>query len=315
MDKFLTEDQRLPERFPKSDYIELGTDGWLSPQGGYYKVGTTEHDESAEYIIKNSDEVKLLEERVISNVGQRMRYDEKPYREKLKKLGFILIRGETLRSEEAANYTPQQLRAMSKVGIKIVSAFDGSIEYHPDKILQRMSEVSTNLQDDPIMMKYIQADLNSHRDLPWFQEIRTRTLEDIREFSRNPFKTVIHIDESVDPETEDIVSSRILEVLSKGFTDELKIRIGRSEYTFRMVGLNGAKLIIQREKYTHDLLGGFRHINNFINMFVTDDLALKEKLLKLIEGDSNLYKTTPKITLGNQKGYFAGIVTDLITYS
>lgn len=309
MDKITEGEQNQQEKFPRSEKIEAGSDGWLSPKGDYYKVGTTEHDESAEYIIKNSVEVKSLEQKVIDSVGQRKSYDERPYREKLRQLGFVLIRGEILRSEDAPNYTVAQLDAISRVGIKTVSAFDGSVEYHSDRILEKIREIIANLQNGPIV-KYIQTDIDRHKDLPWIQKIRAKTLDDIREFSRNPFNTQIHIEEPFNPETHDIISSRILDLLSVGYTDEVTIELPRLDYTFRVAGLNGEKLLLQRVRYTHD---EFLRTENRISILVVDDLSLKKKFAKLLEKDSKSQGALSKIKFVNQDGYFAEILTGLIS--
>ncbi len=310
MDKLLTENQKPPEKFPKIDQIEFGSDGWLSPGGDYYKVETTQHDESAKYIVKNSDEVKDLEGKMIDNVGQRMSYAGKPYREKLKQLGYILIRGEILRTEEEVNYTPEQLGAISKAGIKIVSAFDGSVEYNPKKILDRVQEVIEKLRNDH-EVKSIQFGLDKGGYLPWMQRARAETIEDIGKLSHNPFKTVVHVDEFYKPEIYDKVPDRIFDILSTDYADEMRITVTRSEFTLRLVDLSGEKLLIQREKYTHDGLGGFLYIENSISMFVIDNLSFGKKLSKLL----GVKRSNPKIEFENKNGYFAEIVTNLVSKS
>lgn len=318
MDKFVEEDDKDKERFPKKDHIEIDSDGWLSPKGNYYKVKPDEHDESATYLTTNSDEVKTLVKQTLETWDYH-RYQDLNAREKLAKLGFILIRGEILRSEDATNFTPEQLEKITGAGIRIVSAFDGSVEYPTETILQKITSIADGIEkaDVVVNLKSHLNDLESGKvNRAYDDQFREKTMNDIKRFVRSSLKTTINDNEFWDSKGKehDILSAGIFDYLSQGFSDEMEMDLGRSTYKFRVVDFGSCKLLVQREEYFHDGLSGGMSgdTNNYISMSVVDENSIRQKLSKLIDNRGSLYKDTPRIKTGSG-GYFSEIVTDIST--
>lgn len=314
MDKIIRETLPGEERFSKSDHIELGSDGWLSPKGDYYKVRTTEHDESADYLVIHSKEVKELEKAK----PRSWNYDDLDPREKLRELGYVLIRGEILRSEDVANYTPVQLEKINQAGIRVVSVFEGSLEYPTAEILKKIISIAQDLPKAGVVVQ-LQSDLNGlkagRRERVYEDQFREETMRNINDFVRSPLETVITDNQFYNPKTHEVLSTGIYDCLSRGYSDEMEMTAGRSVYRFRVVGLRNCKLLIQREEYIHDGVGAGMSgdVNNYISMSVVDNRSLKEKLSELISSRNKLFKDSPKLEFKRKDGYFAGIITDIVT--
>jgi hypothetical protein len=313
MDINIQETSTREERFPKSDHIELGSDGWLTPKGDYYKVGTTEHDESADYFVKHSKEVKKMEE----SKPRPWNYSDLNSREKLKELGYVLIRGEILRSDDVANYTPVQLEKINQAEIKVVSVFDGSMEYPTEEILEKITSIAQGLPKIEVVLQ-LQSNLSDlelgKSERTYEDQFREQTMRNINDFMQFPLKTAITDCQFYNPETHEVLSTGIFDYLSRGYSDEMKINSDRSFYSFRVVDLENCKLLIQRIEYFHDGVGGGMSgdINNYISMSVVDNRSLKEELSKLIS-HSNKYHESSKIEFKKKDGYFAEIMSDVIT--
>lgn len=315
MDK-ITETNQVPQdRFPPSEKIELGSDGWLSPKGNFYQCGTTEHDESAEYLIENSAEAKLLEQQVIDSAGERKSYDERPDREKLKYLHWVLIRGSVLRSDDALNYTPEQLKKISDAGIKIVSAHGGSKEYSSQELIEKLNSIKTKLEGSSVIREV-------ERQLPKLSSLRKHTIEDIHAFINDPLHESIFIGEFGDyflnyqEGGHEVLPAEVFNILSSGFSEEMTINIGRYIRRFRATNLeDGEKLIVERQEYHHG--GQSREtaadIENTISMFVADAYTIRNKFERLIYGGVSDDEKTPKIKLSKPDGYFADIVKGIMT--
>lgn len=316
MDRIDKESGLKTEKFVRSEKIEPGSDGWLSPRGDYYKVGTTEHDESADYLIGNSQEVKEEERIRFAHAWDKKDYDEKNNREKLKQLGWILVRGDILRSEDALNFTASQLKAISEAGIKVVSAFDGSTEYSSDEVQSIVKKVQTNLDQSKVIQQ-LYEDIEKG-DSPWFSSIREETAVRLANFKEDPFHTTIYTAEVYDwhhPKEHEVLPMEILDILSKGSSEEMKMFLGRSEYTFRVIDLKtGGKIWVEREEYFHDGLSGGStgDYNNYISMFVVDDVLMRKRIADLIESKAGIYKRPPEITSQIKGGYFEKFFSGII---
>ena len=317
MDKISNEVQH-PERFPKSDHIELGSDGWLSPNGDYYKVGQTEHVESARYLLANSKDVQNLVRSRYENEFDRMDFDKKtPNPEKLKLLGFVLIRGPILRSDDALNFTPEQLDQITKAGIKVVSAYEGSKEFSSKELIEKLNEIKSRLQSSKIINR-VRKSLTGEPG----EGFRRKYIDEIENFIKDPLHKSINVDQfwnyflGYQENGHEILPTEIFNILSHGFSEEMVVKIGRYIRKFRVVNLQGnEKLIIERDEYRHrgDSRDNSADILNYINMFVADPHTIARKFERLIYGGVSEDEKTPKIDLSNPDGYFADIVRKLMT--
>lgn len=315
MDKIISEGQTKSEIFPKTDRIELGSDGWLSPKGDYYKVGTTEHNKSAEYLLKNSSEVTELKK----DVESLWRYNELDPREKLKTLGFVLIRGPVLRSEDATNFTPNQLTKITESGIKVISALEDGVEYPAKEILKKVEMIAKGLPKTEVVID-LQQDISNLKSGKRAQEyddkFKETTLQNIEKFVESPLKTQIHDYRFGNIKKEyELFANGVFDYLSSGFTSEMEMDLGRSIYRYRAINLGNCKLLVQWEEYFHDgwSRGYQGDVNHHISMVVVDDRSIRTKLSKLIKDRSKLYDDIPKVTVKKDDGYFSDVMTDIIS--
>lgn len=282
------------EKFVRSEKIASGSDGWLSPKGNYYKVGTTQHDESADFLVKNTTEVKDEEKRRFRHSFLREDYDIKSSRFKLEELGWVLIRGNVLHSNDALNYSTKQLRLINEAGIKIVSAFDGSKAYSSAHTLEFIAKVSNEISAGKMVAEARKIVASRGEE---YSDFEAGTLRDIDSFEKDIFHNEIHT-ESVNPD-EDVLSSRhgkdslpaeIFDTLSDGFSEEMFVNNGRYSYCFRLLDIGDKeKLIVQARIYHHDGLSGGMHgaVENWISVFVVDEFTLLDKIQKLISKGSD----------------------------
>jgi len=299
------------EKFERSEKIVPGSDGWLSPRGNYYEAKPDEHDEAAIYLVTNSSEVKDEEMKRFRHSYDREDYDVKNDREKLKQLGWILVRGDILRSEDALNFTTLQLRSISEAGIKVISAFDGSIEYSSDEVQQVLDRINTGFAKSKIIQQ-VKDDLERGELSLWFKSTRERTIQGIEDFKGKPFGRSIPTDELYKEESE-VLPSEIFNIMSDGSFEEMKMDLGRTEFTFRVIGLKtNAKIWVEREKYSHDGLSGgmMGDYNNYISMYVVDEVLMKGRLKNLIEHRG--FGQPPKIKFGTEDGYFRKFFVDVL---
>ena len=318
MDKLSTEDKRLPERFYKSDHIELGSDGWLSPEGDFYECGTTEHNEAASFLVSNCNEVRSGENDTFRKSYWRedVGYDEKPDREKLKYLHWVLIRGPVLYSDDALNYTPDQLEKILNAGIKIVSVYEGSKEYSSQELIEKLDSIKTRLQESPVIKEV-------ERQLPKLSPFRRDTIGDIHAFLNDPLHKSIFIGEfgnyflDYQKGGHEVLPTELFDILSSGFSEEMTVNIGRYIKRYRVTNLeDGEKLIVGREEYHHggqSRDAGAADIENSIAMFVVDPHSIRDKFERLIYGGVSEDEKTPKIELSKSDGYFANIVKRIMT--
>lgn len=318
MDKIIEVSQNQPEKFPRLEKIELGSDGWLSPKGDYYKVGTTAHDESATFLVTSSDEVKREEKETFRIFpADKQEYDQRPNREKLIQLGWILIRGTILRSEDALNYTPEQLKKISDAGIKVVSAYEGSQEYSSKELIEKLNAIKDKLQRSQIINQ-VKNSLKGEAG----ESFKKRILDDMNDFVEDPLHKSIEVDEFPDyfikyqKGGHEVLPSEIFNILSSGFSEEMVVSIGRYIRRYRVINLQGNKrLIVERSEYRHG--GQSRDTNadieNNISMFVVEPHTILSKFERLILGGVAGDEKIPKFKLSKPDGYFAGIVERLVT--
>lgn len=310
MDKTIEKNQTgHQERFPGSEKIKPESDGWLSPAGTYYQVGVTEHDESAKFLITYSSEVKTGEKKKFSYPFQRVDYDNKNNREKLRDLGWILIRGHVLRSEDALNFTIAQLKAISEAGIAVISAFDGSTEYSSNEVQGIVKKIKTSFAESKVIQK-IRNDLDEGRLSSRLTPFRQETIRGIEQFNRDPFRTTIYITEVFNykkPNEHEVLPMEIFNLMSKGYSEEVKIFTDRFDYTYRVIDLEtGGKIWVERSKYSHDGLSGgmVGDFNNYISIYVVDDVLMREKLSKLFGSESKTPLNPNQISFQKKGGYF-----------
>lgn len=92
------ETSNIPERKPReklfepSDTIDPGTDGWISPDGKYYRCSPDEHDEAAKFIRENDLYVGNAEERGVLIEHDRNRLEFSSARSLLEFHDYILVR-------------------------------------------------------------------------------------------------------------------------------------------------------------------------------------------------------------------------------
>jgi len=318
MDKFISEGQVKSERFPKTDHIELGSDGWLSPRGDYYKVLPNQHDESSVFLLQNSIEVQNLVSQKYDPGYERYNFKQKKdNREKLQELGFILIRGPILNTRDALNFTPQQLEAITKSGIRIVSAYDASKEYSSSDLLQKIEKINDMLFKSEILQEVKE---NSERD-GFLPSKRKGTMRNLADFQNDPLHTEINTEELFgvfivrQEGGEDVLPRELFDILSSDYSDEMEIDIYRDTLYFRVVDLDkGEKLWICWDKHHHqESIPMKGDLENNISMLVVDPHSVLEVLNKYIAKADDPSKHTPKIETKNKTGYFAGIVERLIT--
>lgn len=315
MDKLFSEDRRPPEKFPKSDHIDPGSDGWLSPKGDYYKVNSTEHDESSTYLVANSSEVQNEVKRRSGYpyFSLTVDYRSMPDRMKLKELGWVLIRGNVLYSDEASNYTPSQLKSITEAGIQIINAFDGSQEYSSDKTLKWANEAIKKLDEVP-KIDEIKKIVAEHSNDPYSFE--AETLTSMEDFRKDPFHTEIHTesvssDDDVFSENigEGSLPAEIFNKLSEDYSDEMIVFNGRHSYCFRLLDIGDKqKLMAQARIYNHDGLSSDIHgaVENWISVYVIDEFTLPDKIQRIISHGTKDY---PKhgVTMSKENGYFTNL--------
>jgi hypothetical protein len=144
--------------FEPRDEIIKGEDGWLSPNGTFYPCDSTEHDESAKYLLsEKSPEHKFVSQR--ENLCYDF-YPSDPDRLKLLKSGYILVRGSIFPSDKFANITTNQLEVLKKAGITIVDPIDNS-ECDPSLVLENIEALRNKISlfKDSDAYKITKADL------------------------------------------------------------------------------------------------------------------------------------------------------------
>lgn len=304
MDKFQETGQKQPEKFPRSERIELGSDGWLTPYGDFYKCSSKEHNVVADFLV-NSTEFNT-----IKNEKQIEFESEDSGRKQIEKLGYVLIRDNTWHSIDDVSLTSEQLSKMGKARTVVIRAFDGSKEY---------SQISLNMADE---IKNSSSYLKAKEKLKtWgedFAHWEKGTIADVDKFAKDPLKVEIHTesvifeeDEIAEKQGEKSLPVEIFDILSQGYYEEMKVFNGRYKYTFRVVDIGGGeKLMIQRVKYNHDQLSAGEHgaVENWINLFVVNNKTIAKAIEKKIQQKGTTDIGEHKVVLQDMYGYFAGLL-------
>ena len=304
MDKLQGTDQKQPEKFLVSDRISKVGDGWLTPNGDFYKCSSKEHDIVADYLVKST------EFNTIKNEKQIEFEDEDSGRKQIEELGYVLLRDNTWHSIDGISLTSEQLSKMGKARTVIIRAFDGSKEY---------SQISLNIADEiKKSPTYLKAEENLKTWGEGFAHWEKGTIADVEKFANDPFKTEIHTesvifdeDEIAEKQGEKSLPVEIFDILSQGYYEEMKAFNGRYKYTFRVVDIgNGEKMMIQKVKYNHDGLSGGEHgaVENWINLFVVDDKTIAKAIEKKIQQKGTTDIGERKVVLQDMYGYFAGLL-------
>ena len=276
MDKVIEEAQRS-EKFPKSEKIEQGSDGWLSPEGNYYKVGTTQHDESASFLVSNSFEVQDGERRRFRHSYDREDYDVKNDREKLKELGWILINGSIFRTDNALNYTTNQLTKLSEAGIPVIGVYDGSKEFSSEETLEWVNKTAVSVSDfigkqELIVPSWIEGSRKINLDEYW-SEINGRGYNTLEDFKRDPFHTKFG-------DFGSVRFNNVRDVITKGYKDEIVFDRGMETYTLRLLQLpSGERICVEHTYHHHDRDSGNE---DNMNVYVVDNFTFKDKIKKYL---------------------------------
>jgi hypothetical protein len=281
MDKVLNEGQ-LPERFSKSDRIQKGSDGWLSPSGDFYKANSDEHKELADWIVKNNLAAKPTKRfgRLKSNLEsqQQSGLSEREY---LFSKGWVLINGPVFHTGSALNYTTSQLEKLSEVGIPIVGAYDGSREFSSRETLDWVKKAVSGISDFVERQKIqvlVFSPSNGYEpkevsQTKFWEDIKNRGYSTLKDFEKDPFNTVFK-------DFGMLSFTGIRDVLTKGYQDEMVFDEGQETYMFRLVRLNsGERVCVEYTFHHHDRDSGNEER---MNAYVVDNFTFGQKINKYI---------------------------------
>jgi hypothetical protein len=280
MDKVSNEEQHQ-ERFPKSDHILLGSDGWLSPSGAFYKASKDQHKEAADWIVSNNlSEIRSNPRRPKSDT-QYLEESRLPSPEFLHEKRWILINGPIFHTDDALNYTTRQLELLSEAGIPIVGAYDGSKEFSSKETLEWVNKVVKNisnyLETQEIRVLEFSPE-GGYEPIPvnqrkLWENIKDRGYSTLEDFKKDPFHTTF-ADFSL------MSFPEIRDVLSQGYQDEIVFDQGQESYTIRLIKLNsGERICIEYTFHHHDRdFGNEEHMN----IYVIDNFTFKKKIKKFI---------------------------------
>jgi len=273
MDKLSTEDQRLPEKFSKSDCIEAGSDGWLSPSGMFFKADKGQHKELADWIMGNE----------LSSVRDAQRWEQSglPSTEFLRDKGWILINGPIFHTDNALNYTSRQLALLSEAGIPVVGAYDGSKEFSSQETLEWINRAVKNVSDfiETQEAQVLEWSPNGGYERKavdqnkFWENIKNRGYSTLEDFKKDAFHTVFG--------DFGLVSfTGIRDILTKGYQDEIVFDHGMETYTLRLVKLDsGERICVEYTFHHHDRDSGNEE---HMNVYVVDNFKFKEKIEKYI---------------------------------
>lgn len=277
MDKFIEEAQH-PERFLKSEKIDRGSDGWLSPKGDYYQCDSSQHDESATYLVGNSTEVKEEEKRRFRHSFMSEDYDAKVAREKLKEQGWILINGPVFRTDNTLNYTTNQLSKLVEAGIPIVGTYDGSKEFSSKETLGWIKTAVKDISDFLESQKLLGWRGNMINQNEFWKDIKDRGYSTLEDFKKDPFHTTFG-------DFVRVGFTNVRDVLTKGYQDEAVFDYGQETYTLRLIGLDsGERVCIEYTFHHHDRDSGNEE---HMNAYVVDNFTFKDKIKKYLSTGIN----------------------------
>lgn len=269
-----------PVTFPKSEKIEPGSDGWLSPSGVFYEANRDQHKESADWIVRsNLSELKGKR----GSVGD-VKYMERsglPSTQFLRDNGWILINGPVFRTDNALNYTTPQLTKLAEAGIPVVGAYDGSKEFSSKETLKWVNESAKavsyfiDTQKPQILIGswsgYKKVDASQEE---FWAEIKHRGYPTLEDFKEDPFHTTFG-DFGLMKFTD------IRDVLTKGYQDEITFDYGMETYVLRLIELHsGEKICVEYTFHHHDGLGSGNE--EHMNVYVVDNFTFKEKIKKYL---------------------------------
>jgi len=277
-------DHREVEKFVKSEKILPGSDGWLSPSGGYYQAKSTEHDDAAEWIVINN-----LSE-LQKGVGRkhRIRSDSEIFeksgfapRQFLNDNRWILINGPVFHTEDALNYTTKQLELLEEAGIPIIGAFDGSKEFSTKETLEWVNKiaerVSDFLQNTEVQVwnsrKGVSEKIRIDNQNEYWKKLGNLGYSTIEDFKRDPFHAVFG-------DFGPVRFNDMMDVISEGYKDEIVFDRGMETYTLRLFQLpSGERICVEHTFHHHDRDWGNE---DHMNAYVVDKVTFDEKVKKYL---------------------------------
>lgn len=265
--------QDSPEKFARSEKIEPGSDGWLSPSGGFIKTTSSQHDESAEWIIDNNlCELNPYFRRFSPDVD-KWKNSELSHRHFLLKNGWILINGPIFHTDNALNYTTDQLTKLSEANIPIIGAYDGSKELSVQETLDWISMTATNISEFIESQELVDRFGNKMIQEEFWRDIKDRGYSTLEDFKKNPFKTRFG-------DFGQIAFTDVRDILTKGYSDEIVFDYGMDTYTLRLIKLNsGERICMEYTFHHHDRDSGNEE---HMNVYVVDNFTFKEKINKYL---------------------------------
>ncbi|MGA3292183.1 MAG: hypothetical protein ABSC49_03520 [Candidatus Microgenomates bacterium] len=253
MDKVIEKAQQ-PERFPKTDHIVPGSDGWLSPSGEFFKANKDQHKEVADWIMGNQS-------------------SELPSTEVLRNKGWILINGPIFRTDNALNYTTNQLNKLSDANIPIVGAYDGSKEFSSQETLDWTKSATKNISDFLDGQDLLDWSGNKINQDEFWREIGDRGYPTLEDFRKDPFHTRF-------ADFRRVRFIDVRDVLTRGYQDEIIFDHGMETYTLRLVKLDsGERICVEYTFHHHDRDSGNEE---HMNIYVVDNFTFKDKIKKYI---------------------------------
>lgn len=282
----IEENQESSERFPKSDHIVLGNDGWLSPSGVFFKADSDQHEILAKWLVSNN----LSELKKGRRPKDDTRYLEEsglPSREFLRDKGWILINGPVFRTDNALNYTTQQLKLLAETGVPVMGAYDGSKEFSSQETLEWVNTSAQNIkdfinkQDIKILKRFNNSGyepVSASQDEYW-EDINYRGYSTLDDFKKDPFHTTFG-------DFGMVSFTDVRDVLSQGYHDEIVFDQGQETYTLRLVELGSGENICIEYTFHHHVGHGSGN-EEHMNMYVVDNFTFEDKINKYISTGIN----------------------------
>lgn len=304
VDKRVEISGRKEKFFERQDEIRHGQDGWLTPRGKFYPCEPDEHDKSAEFLLSEGSS----EKEDLSKIHKSSLYilkQDLPAREKLKKSGYVLVRGEVLPSQELGNLTTSQLRTLEGAGIQILDPME-NIKFSPeialkavDLLRERTGEIK-NLEEYREKVGVVEdfLDQKSKTDkklepglldilfdefptLPFDVSFGLTSIESLGRFEESPLTENIRADESYVKGYDEFINS-VFSILSNGYIEGVKISMKQRVFHLRLLPTKkeGFYLVIEKSEYRHDgLTGG---MTGDVNYTVTARLANERGLTERV---------------------------------
>lgn len=281
MDKKTEVDQNPQEKFARSEEIIPGSDGWLSPSGVFFKAGKDQHKEAADWIVNNNLSELKEKERVSISDAQYMEKSGLPSIPFLREKGWILINGPIFRTDNALNYTTNQLTKLSEAGIPIVGAYDGSKEFSSQETLDWVKKAVTSISDFierqelQVLVPFPDGGYEPKKanQTEFWENIKNRGFSTLEDFGKDPFHTIFgHFGL--------LRFTDVRDVLTNGYQDEMIFDHGQETYMFRLVKLNsGERICVEYTFHHHDRdYGNEEHMH----AYVVDNFTFEEKIKKYI---------------------------------